>query len=165
VRRTLPLTAGDEAYDLSFSPDGSRLALGGLSGLLYVYDTATWQPLRPPDRVHDERVLQVEWLPGGRDVLSAGREGSVSLYDTVRGLVRARLPASDVADRGYTHLVPGTTGEVIALSGERPGRRYPTDPARWLAEACTVAGRDLTEAEWSRYLPGRQPGPTCSDLS
>ena len=164
-RRTLPLAERDQAYDLSFSPDGSRLALGGESGLLYVYDTASWEPLREPARVHDDAVLQVEWLPDGRTVASSGREGTVSLYDVARGQLRARLPASDVTDRGYTHLVPGTAGEVVALSGERTGRRYPTDPARWLAEACTVVGRDLTEAEWALYLPDRPWRPTCTDLS
>jgi len=51
------------------------------------------------------------------------------------------------------------------LGGDRSGRRYPLDPSVWLDEACAiVAGRDLTPAEWDRYLPGRDDQPTCSDL-
>jgi hypothetical protein len=46
-----------------------------------------------------------------------------------------------------------------------PGGATPMEPSRWLAAACTVAGRDLTRTEWSRYLQGRPYQPTCSDLS
>ena len=33
-----------------------------------------------------------------------------------------------------------------------------------LRAACEVAGRDLSRAEWRRYVPGRLWGPTCTDL-
>jgi hypothetical protein len=38
------------------------------------------------------------------------------------------------------------------------------DPSVWLEEACSIVGRDLTRAEWNRYLPGRDQEPTCTDL-
>ena len=47
------------------------------------------------------------------------------------------------------------------LNEDGPGHVYPLDPARWLARACTVAGRDLTQAEWDRYLPDRPYRPVC----
>ena len=47
------------------------------------------------------------------------------------------------------------------LNEGEPAHRYPLDPARWLARACTVAGRDLTRAEWDRYLPDRPYAPVC----
>lgn len=163
LRRTVPLGQGDLAYDLSFSPDGRYLAAGGLRGLLHVLDTTTWQPLAGPARVHPEVLFQVEWL-SGRTIATSGIDETVTLYDVPRGLVRARLPASSEAGQGYTHIAPGPVEEVIALSGERDGRTYPLDPAVWLAEACAVAGRDLTETEWSRYLPDRPYEQTCTDL-
>ena len=36
------------------------------------------------------------------------------------------------------------------------------DPAHWATVACNIAGRSLTEAEWSRYLPGRAYAPACN---
>lgn len=87
-----------------------------------------------------------------------------------RDLVRAvPLPGSSDIEastnlaNGYAHLVPGTSDEMVVLSGERAGHRYPMDPSTWLAEACTIAGRDLTEAEWARYLPERPYRRTCTD--
>jgi hypothetical protein len=32
---------------------------------------------------------------------------------------------------------------------------------RWAATACRVAGRNLTRAEWGRYLPGEPYRRTC----
>ena len=46
-----------------------------------------------------------------------------------------------------------------------PGHCYPLDPAQWLALACTIAGRDLTQEEWDRYLPGTPYRPVCDDLT
>jgi hypothetical protein len=58
--------------------------------------------------------------------------------------------------------VPDLSDEIVVLSGERTGRRYPLDPSVWLREACAIVGRDLTAEEWDRYLPGRERTPTCT---
>jgi DNA-binding SARP family transcriptional activator/WD40 repeat protein len=151
--------------DLSFSHDGRMLAAGGAFGLLHVWDTATWQPVRDPPTVHDAALLQVEWRPDDRTVVTSGGDGTVSLFDVDRGLVRGRpLRASGEPEDGYAFLLPESTDELVALSGDRTGWRYPLDPSVWLDEACTIVGRDLTQAEWDTYLPGRDREPTCTDL-
>jgi len=103
-------------------------------------------------------------------VVTSGADGMVSLYDARRGQVRGvRLPGSagqknvSYLAQGYTYLVPpDAANEIVVLSGDRPGHRYPMDPAGWLKEACAIAGRDLTQAEWDRYLPDRAYHHTCS---
>jgi hypothetical protein len=113
--------------------------------------------------VHDGRVLQVEWWDDGT-IMTAGGDGVVTLVDVERGLVRGRpLPGSGERGRGATYLVPLRPQEFVVLSGDRAGRRYPMEPSVWLDEACAVAGRDLTRAEWARYLPGRPWERTCTD--
>jgi hypothetical protein len=107
----------------------------------------------------------VEWLPDDRTVVTSGADGRVALFDSDRELVRTQpLAASSEPGEGFAHVVAGTAGELIVLSGERPGRRYPLAASEWLRRACAVAGRDLTRAEWARYLPGRTYRATCSDL-
>jgi hypothetical protein len=36
------------------------------------------------------------------------------------------------------------------------------DPRSWLAAACRLAGRSLTEQEWRNYLPDRPFVPVCA---
>jgi WD40 repeat protein len=166
VQRRVPLSTDDRIFDLSFSTDGQFLAGGGEQGMLHVFDTGTWEYATEPVAVHHDGLLQVEWLPDGRTVVTSGGDGNVSLFDVERGQVRARpLRASGDPVEGYAHLVPGMTNELIALSGERTGWRYPLRPAEWLDEACAIVGRDFTAAEWARYLPGRDYQPTCTDRS
>jgi WD40 repeat protein len=38
---------------------------------------------------------------------------------------------------------------------------WDTDPAHWVDIACRIAGRNLTRAEWTQYLPGRPYQATC----
>jgi WD40 repeat protein len=38
---------------------------------------------------------------------------------------------------------------------------WDTDPASWRKSLCTIAGRDLTQAEWSSYLPERPYQSVC----
>jgi WD40 repeat protein len=153
---------GGATYDLSFSPDGMLLAAGRADGTLSVIDTRTWRPVHEPARVHAESVLDVEWLPDSNTVVTAGKDELVSLYDVDRDLVRSRaLPASVHPGDGYTFLMPSPGDNVVVVNEGEPGHEYPLDPARLLARACTVAGRDLTQAEWDRYLPGEPYRRVC----
>ena len=168
---TLPLVDNDLPIDLSFSPDGKLLAVGGSFGTLTLFDVTSGERVHQPINLHDGFVQQVEWQPDGRTVVTSASDGTVALYDVERDIaVAVGIPgSSDLEEssglqQGYTHLVPGTSDEITVLSGERAGHRYPMDPSVWLADACDVVDRDLTPVEWARYLPNRPYDHTCSDL-
>jgi WD40 repeat protein len=152
------------ATDIAFSPDGRRIAVTGESRDLYVVDTTTWTPSRDRIPVGSE-LLQVEWLADNRTVALGSADGTLSLFDTVRR--QLRTPPVSVANDSRAapvHLIPGIDDEVVAMSGDRPGRRWPVDRKVWLEQACAVAGRDLTRMEWTLFLPDHPYRPTCSDL-
>lgn len=161
------MTLGPDAfpYDLSFSPQGDKVAVGVHTGLVYVFDVAGGQMVHPPARAHQDFVQQVEWLPDGRTVVSTGGEGMVTLYDVERGLVRATLPASPRERKAFTYLLRVNEDAVTAVAGEHRGVVYPLDPGEWLRKACAVVGRDLSEDEWSAYLPERPYRRTCGERS
>lgn len=162
--RRVELGEGGDVYDLAFSPDGTMLAAARGGGGVTVVDTGTWQPVHETAIMHGDFALDVEWLPDSNTIVSAGADESASLYDVRRDLVRAQaLPATDVRSHGATFLLPEPNDELVIFS-EGAGRRYPLDPAQWLAQACTVAGRDLTQAEWAKYLPDRPYRPVCGNL-
>jgi WD40 repeat protein len=160
--RTIDLGLGGDVFDLDFSPDGRLLAAGRVGGQLSVVDTASWRPVHPPVRVSSGSVDDVEWLPDGNTVATAGFDETVSLYDVRRDLVRSEpLPAASDPGEGRTFLMPRVADQLVVVDEGGPGHRYPLEPARWLSEACTIAGRDLTRVEWARYLPDEPYEPVC----
>jgi WD40 repeat protein len=155
---------GDRLLHVSFSPNGRLLAGAGIAGGVHIIDTRTWEA-REPVVIRDTSLRQVEWLPDNRTVVVTGEDGTVSVFDAERMVVRAgRLPASPGGEAGYTKVVPDLEHEIVAINAPHAALRYPTDPEEWLKAACAVVSRDLTRAEWDRYLPGREYGPTCTDL-
>jgi WD40 repeat protein len=165
VLRRVPLATGDRIFDLSFSPDGRWLAGGGHSGVVHVFETDTWEAASSSITLHDHWMLQLEWLRDSHTVVTTGGDGTVSLFDVERGLARTRpLPGSGEPGKSPAHLMPSPTDALVVLRGDRSGWRYPLRSSAWLSEACAIAGRDLTTAEWDRYLPGREYQHTCTDL-
>jgi DNA-binding SARP family transcriptional activator/WD40 repeat protein len=164
ILKTISDSAISQPAHLSFSPGGRRIAVAGEGGLT-VIDTDTWQAVPAPAPLTGD-ALQAEWFPDGRTVAVTGSDRTVYLYDVEQGHVRALpLPVggNGSAPDGAVHLLPGISDELVVLGGSLPGRRYPLDPGAWSEFACAVAGRDLTEEEWTRYLPDRPYRPACSD--
>ena len=127
-------------------------------------DTATWQA-RTPAFAADAPRLQIEWLPDGRTVVVTGAS-TASGCSTSNGVgcPENGLPAAVGDVQAATYVVPDPTDDLVFLSDKEWVMRYPMAPSDWLRAACEVAGRDLTRAEWDRYLPGRSYRATCSDL-
>ena len=78
-----------------------------------------------------------------------------------------RTAEYDPARKRLFTLAPGDrviVWDLRADVGTAAPSRSGADPARSLRAACEIAGRDLSRAEWSHYLPGRRWQPTCSDL-
>jgi DNA-binding SARP family transcriptional activator/WD40 repeat protein len=151
------------AWHVSFSPDGRRIAITGQDGLVVV-DTTSWAVAQTPAPLRGA-LLQAEWFSDSRTLAVVGEDRTLFLYDVrQRQVTTLPVPTSGPGASGDVRLVPGISDELIVLGGEEGGRRYPLDEAAWSARACAVAGRDLTEQEWKRYLPDRPYQPTCSDL-
>jgi hypothetical protein len=51
---------------------------------------------------------------------------------------------------------------LFAITDIGRGYRWDVRPASWERQACAVAGRTLTRAEWQDVLPGRAYAPACS---
>ena len=56
-------------------------------------------------------------------------------------------------DDGTRLLFSGASGTVVS---------WDLDPTSWIATACRLAGRALTEQEWRNYLPNRPFQPICA---
>ena len=84
---TEPLAGHSEGlpiWDLSFSPDGTLLASGGVDGNVILWNTRTWQQEHKLDG-HDDKVRSVSFSPDGATLASSSLDGNIILWDVVRG--------------------------------------------------------------------------------
>lgn len=76
------------AYSLALSPDGTRLALGGLgaypNGAIWIYDTKTWEMINNFP-VTGQVVDDLVFSPDGTILYSSGNDGAIRAWNTADG--------------------------------------------------------------------------------
>ena len=104
-------------------------------------------------------VLDLAWNPSGTTLVSSGTDGTVRLIDVATRTIVGALPdpGNDWVD---ATISPDGSRAYVAYGNGR-GFDWAIDPAVWARDACAIAGRTLTQAEWSQYLPGRPYAPAC----
>jgi WD40 repeat protein/class 3 adenylate cyclase len=147
---------------IGWSPDGSQIATGGWqSGRLALLDAATGTRTLEPAPASAGFVISVDFAWDGRLVVTGGTDGTVRLFDTTTlKQVGANLPATS-NEWVYGFVRPGD--ELVAVQPIGKLWSWDLDPARWAAQACSVADRQLTESEWRAFLPDRPFAPSCGD--
>ena len=117
---------------------------------------------------------ETERLEGGESVTNLGfaRDGSMLVITGADGTVRLwdlerNAPAGLVWDGSGSVFSspswydPETDSVWVATSGLL--MEVPLDPQRWVEQACDLVGRDLTAAEWERWIPGDGPPRSACD--
>lgn len=147
-------------WAFAFSPDGTSVAMGGALGRPSVWRTDSWQRQWQATTGHNGYDLSLGFSPDGRTLASSGTDSLTFLYDTASGsLIGNAVGDADNVDT-FAHYLPEHHA-VVALDHTGALSRRDTDPREWARRACEIAGRDLTEEEWRRHLPGRPYAPTC----
>ena len=91
--------------------------------------------------------------------MATGLDGSVRLWDLAsRRAIGKALPGPDLAAVA-TFTRDGQY--VVAVFADGRGYRWDVRPSAWSRQACAVAGRRLTRAEWAEALPERPYSPAC----
>jgi WD40 repeat protein/DNA-binding SARP family transcriptional activator len=142
----------------AFSPNGAVLATAHGDGVAF-WSSRTGRPVGSPIHLASGGAGSIAFSPNGRVLAVAANDG-VELWDvSSHQLIDAPLagPNHRIAFASDGQILVGTqyngTGQAVIWN---------LAPAVWEARACQIAGRNLTQAEWERYLPDRPYAPVCS---
>ena len=161
ARKSLERTIHDPnlVQSLQFAPDGKEIATGELNGNVEFWDPATGRRLGRTLGGQNGDVIGVVFNPSGTELLTTSTDGKLRLWDLASGkLVGAPLPGADTG--GWGTFTPDGK-QVIAAFWSGTGVAWNVDPAAWKAQACRIAHRNLTHAEWNDFLPGRRYRRVC----
>ena len=161
ARQRAPLrTEGGAVHAVAFTPDGRRVVTGDQEGLTEIWSLSTGAREGEPLTDTSDAVSDLDVSHDGRRVaIVGGRTSAVSVWDLdTRRLIVKPADRADgfesVAfspDDSYVAWGSGSIAPQILLV------RWDASLEAWRRHACALAGRDLTAAEWNRYI-GSQAG-------
>jgi WD40 repeat protein len=162
VQRSLDLTsiASGSVTAVAFRRNGTLLT-GTWSGIVQHWDPSTGRQLGHPVLVEAAPVSSIALAPRSREfAVSGGSSGGVKIWDDATlQQFGASFPGGD-GQWGNVAYTPDGSNVVVVYS-DGTAAVWPVTVAAWLDHACTVAGRNLTREEWSRFVPGHPYTRTC----
>jgi len=163
AQRIVRTVRADDAGVLTanVSNDGRILMTGGQTGTVRLWDMATGRPRGAPLTGLAGFTDTVDLAPGGRTAVGADAAGHVLLWDVpTRSTIGDAFPGP-VAGRNAAASFTPDGHSVVVVSDTGAGWVWDVDPSDWLARACRVAARSLTQQEWQELLPDRPYHATC----
>lgn len=139
---------------LSFSRDGSELALGGLDGMVHVWNLKTMKPEIWLDKKHRGAVTSVAYSNAGDLLISAGDDASVWVRDVVTGKRHAVYFGHSAAVTGFGMapeglcIISGSTDRTLQSWSVSSGKQvdFSAQSAKVTAVAMAMDGRKLATA-------------------
>jgi DNA-binding SARP family transcriptional activator/WD40 repeat protein len=143
------------------STDARTLITGGQTGIVRLWELPAGTPRGAPLTGFTGFADTVGLAPDGKTAVGADSAGNVLLWDVpTRSTIGDAFPGP-VAGRSAAASFTPDGHSVVVVSDTGEGWVWDVDPSDWLARACQVAGRSLTQQEWRKLLPDRPYHATC----
>jgi WD40 repeat protein/DNA-binding SARP family transcriptional activator len=159
-RQTILPLGADETVSLAFAPNGT-LATGTGGGIIQLWNPASGDQIAGPVAVAAGPVTSIAFDPTGqRFATTGGQDGTVKLWSSSTLAQEGTALTTEQGAVASAAFEPGGKA-LLVVDGHGNGFTWPTSLPAWEQRACTVAGRNLTRAEWTRYLPGQSYTQVC----
>lgn len=148
---------------VAFAADGT-LFTGSYAGIGQHWNPQTGVPLGHPVLVEAAPVASLAIAPGGGAfATTGGSSGGVNLWDG-RSLQQfgATFPGG-AGQWGNAQYTPDGSNIVVVYS-DGSAALWPVSVRAWMDHACSVARRNFTQEEWSRFVPNQPYQRTCPSL-
>jgi WD40 repeat protein len=145
----------------AFAPDGS-LATGSESGIVQLWDPHSGRELSKESQVAPAPVAGISFDPRGDTFVASGASDGVPKLWTTRTLQQlgSDLPGDPGVWLAARYTPDGN--KIVVVSPSNRAWVWPATLRAWEQHACTVAGRNLTQEEWRRFVGGRAYSKICS---
>ena len=148
-------------YSSDVSNDGRAIVTGGQAGPR-LWDIATGTPLGPPMTGLNGLAGTVDISADGSTVVGADESGTVLLWDVSTGTPLGDPLPGPTPDRWMAALFSPSGARLFVVSDDGRAWSWDVDRSDWLVQACTIAGRNMTQQEWQQVLPGQPYEATCA---
>jgi DNA-binding SARP family transcriptional activator/WD40 repeat protein len=160
VRRTLHPLGGDDTVSLAFAPNGT-LATGTQGGIVQLWKPVSGDQVAGAVAAADGPITSIAFdSTGQRLATTGGDDGTVRLWSTSTLQQEGSALNTDQSATTTAAFEPSGAA-LIVVDDHGNGFTWPTSIAAWEQRACTIAGRNLTRQEWSRFVTGQRYAQVC----
>lgn len=161
TRRTFRPIGREYTVSLAFAPDGT-LATGTLSGIVQLWNPISGAQVAGPLPVTAGPISSITFDRGGQRFATTGSEdGTVKLWSTST-LQQEGTTLNTDQRAAATAMFDARGSNLLVVDNDGNGFTWPMSIAAWERRACTVAGRNLTRREWTRFVTGHAYARVCS---
>jgi len=140
-------TLGEPVAELSWSPDGQWLAVGGVEGRVVVYEAATGKPVRDW-QAHEGGLFRCAFAPSTGLLATSGQDGHVRLWNAASGEADQALP---LGAAWVEHLAWSSDGQWLAATAGRNLRLW--QPSTGLVHEAPPAKTTWSGLAWHHSRP------------
>ncbi len=165
--RTLGGRAAGDDFEVmpvgaAFNPMSTLLAASSADHSVTLWNVRSGRRVDPRLFGHTQTVSSVAFSGDGKTLASGGADDQIRLWDVETRELIGVLSGQQQAVHSIT-FAPGT--ETLASAGADDSIIFwDLDLQDWNRQACRIANRNLTRAEWNTYLGTSPYRKTCPDL-
>lgn len=157
----------EDVNSVNFSTDGTKVISGSNDETLRLWNAESGELIGDPWLEHNYDVTSVDFSPDSTKVVSGSLDNTVRLWDVETGtLIGNAWLGHEAGVNSVAFFATGT--RIISGSNSSLDNRsspnilmWNADQKSWQEQLCRIAGRNFTQAEWTKYLGKIPYEKTC----